>query len=256
MSIRAMNWAWEQARHQDLSDAAILILLRIADHADTEGVCWPGNARIAEYTNKSERTVERTKARLIELGLLSVVTRGKTGGGRGRDLLVLHLEGKPDIESVLGSNPTLVTDQTRHTGQTKPDTGDAALYRNRKKEPSEGTVSGAIAPDVRPEIETLCSFFESSLNQLLDTPGRERVSKSWATDLDRMVRLDGRTPEQIRNATLWAHRHEFWQRNILSPAKLRKHFDRLALDARAERKNNPQAAAQDVEAWRPPEEIQ
>jgi len=51
----------------------------------------------------------------------------------------------------------------------------------------------------------------------------------WAGDIDRMIRLDGRSPERIEAVIRWCVRDPFWSKNILSAAKLRKHFDRLEL---------------------------
>jgi len=51
----------------------------------------------------------------------------------------------------------------------------------------------------------------------------------WAGEIDRMIRLDGRSPERIEAVIRWCVRDPFWSVNILSVAKLRKHFDRLEL---------------------------
>jgi len=51
----------------------------------------------------------------------------------------------------------------------------------------------------------------------------------WAVEIDRMIRLDGRTPERIEAVIRWCRADAFWQSNILSTTKLRKHFDRLEL---------------------------
>lgn len=61
---------------------------------------------------------------------------------------------------------------------------------------------------------------------------RPTVSKAWIRTLDRMIRLDGRTPEQIERAIEWATSHSFWSTNILSPDALRRHYDRMSLQAR------------------------
>lgn len=53
--------------------------------------------------------------------------------------------------------------------------------------------------------------------------------QAWAKDIDRMIRLDNRTPEDIRRVIEWCQADTFWQNNILSPGKLRKQFDQLAL---------------------------
>jgi hypothetical protein len=57
-------------------------------------------------------------------------------------------------------------------------------------------------------------------------PSQER---QWAMTADRMLRLDGRQPEQIAELIRWAQRDEFWCSNILSMEKLREKFDQLEM---------------------------
>jgi hypothetical protein len=56
---------------------------------------------------------------------------------------------------------------------------------------------------------------------------KEPNMQAWTRDIDLMIRRDGRNPEQIRRAILWAQGDSFWWKNVLSPSKLRKQFDRL-----------------------------
>lgn len=51
--------------------------------------------------------------------------------------------------------------------------------------------------------------------------------QTWAKDIDRMIRIDQRTPEDIRRVIEWCQADPFWQCNILSTGKLRKQFDQL-----------------------------
>ena len=53
--------------------------------------------------------------------------------------------------------------------------------------------------------------------------------QTWAKDIDLMIRLDKRTPEDIQRVIKWSQADTFWQSNILSTAKLRKQFDQLWL---------------------------
>jgi hypothetical protein len=46
-----------------------------------------------------------------------------------------------------------------------------------------------------------------------------------------MLRLDGRTEDEVEAAMRWAQADDFWSSNILSPDKLRKHYDRMRLQA-------------------------
>jgi hypothetical protein len=53
-----------------------------------------------------------------------------------------------------------------------------------------------------------------------------------------MIRLDERTSEQIERAIQWATSDPFWSTNILSPDALRRHFDRMSLQARRNTNTN------------------
>jgi len=51
--------------------------------------------------------------------------------------------------------------------------------------------------------------------------------RRWAYDIDLMMRIDCRSPDEIRELMDWAHRDPFWKANILSPGKLREKWDTL-----------------------------
>jgi len=66
----------------------------------------------------------------------------------------------------------------------------------------------------------------------LSNGNRERTVKSWAKDIDLMIRLDKRSPENIEHVIIFAQQDSFWFKNILSGSKLRKQFDRLGMNMR------------------------
>lgn len=51
--------------------------------------------------------------------------------------------------------------------------------------------------------------------------------ETWAEHVEKLRRIDKRTPEQIEYMIRWTQGHDFWQANILSTAKLRQKFDDL-----------------------------
>jgi len=63
-----------------LGSTARLLLRELADHANAEGVAWPGVERLALCLGVHVDTVGRAIRRLVELGLIAV----ETGGGRSR----------------------------------------------------------------------------------------------------------------------------------------------------------------------------
>jgi len=58
---------------------------------------------------------------------------------------------------------------------------------------------------------------------------REPNFTAWAKDVRLMRERDDRTRKEICELFRWAHGDSFWCSNILSPAKLRDHWDRLSI---------------------------
>ncbi len=66
-------------------------------------------------------------------------------------------------------------------------------------------------------------------SELRDEKLRERRIKAWTIDLEKMVRLDKWTVDEIRDLIEFAESDEFWRANILSAGKLREKRDQLKL---------------------------
>jgi hypothetical protein len=79
MSIEIMSAVW---RTPLKSNTQKLVLLSLADQANSHGVCWPSMRHIAERCDMAERTVfEQVKA-LKEAGFLTVQSGGGTASNR------------------------------------------------------------------------------------------------------------------------------------------------------------------------------
>lgn len=53
--------------------------------------------------------------------------------------------------------------------------------------------------------------------------------QSWCKDFNKMLRIDKRDKYEIYNLITQVHQDEFWFKNILSPAALRKNYDKLIM---------------------------
>ena len=69
---------------------------------------------------------------------------------------------------------------------------------------------------------------------------KPNIGKTWLQAIDRLIRIDGYTADQIRQVIDWCQQDEFWQGNILSAGKLRKQFDQLKNRMLQERNRQPQ----------------
>lgn len=69
--------------------------------------------------------------------------------------------------------------------------------------------------------------------ELLEVTGAKpsltpNVKESWAECYDKMLRLDGRTKDEIKEVCRWARDDAFWRKNFLSPMKLREKKDGIS----------------------------
>lgn len=84
-------------------------------------------------------------------------------------------------------------------------------------------------PETHPnhEAEKFVDWFLSLLSETgapvppLTKPNRY----AWADAYDKMVRLDARTKEQVKEVCRWARNDKFWAQNFMSPSKLRDKKD-------------------------------
>jgi len=87
MTIKAMNWAWEV----DLPPALKLVLLKLADRANDDGECWPGQASVAKACGIGARTLVRHIATLEQMGLIKTEKRYGQDGKRSTNIYLLSL---------------------------------------------------------------------------------------------------------------------------------------------------------------------
>ena len=72
MSIHIMARVWRS----ELPSHLRLVLLAIADSANDDGVCWPGQQNLAAKCGISDRTLRDHLSALTRMGFLSIDRRG------------------------------------------------------------------------------------------------------------------------------------------------------------------------------------
>lgn len=87
MSIRALNWAFDQ---RGIKTTAKFVLVVLADMADENHSCYPSQAHIAGKINAAERTVRDALTVLEEVGLVTRELRYEDDR-RTSSRYVLHL---------------------------------------------------------------------------------------------------------------------------------------------------------------------
>ena len=112
----------------------------------------------------------------------------------------------------------------RNKKVTQPDNAPVTPYisevRNQKSEKKEKTSSS------HPEAVRLAKRLA---DKILETNPKAKIGNlpAWARHVDLMLRIDGRTPEEVEAVIDWCQRDAFWCSNILSTKKLREKYDQL-----------------------------
>ena len=170
MSVRHIGLVLD---HLEASPAVKLVALILADHADSDGVCWPSYRRIAERSCMSQVTVKRHVRALRTSGIVTKIRTGTISTIHGRTLRITNAY--RINADVLASRQSLLSTGDLCKGvAADPLQGVAAdpyrgslLTPKPSLEPSSLTVSS-----VEPVDNSLCA------DGALALPGLERQSGS------------------------------------------------------------------------------
>ena len=136
--------------------------------------------------------------------------------------------------------PAPGTEEQGNRGTGEQGTCDPADAGSSSDAASGTDTTEATNPDAEALSHYLADRIRTNGNKV------RTVGKRWHDAMDRLIRLDGYTPEQIRQVIDWSQGNEFWAPNILSAPKLREKFDTLKgqmLNDRNRQASRPQTAA-------------
>lgn len=90
------------------------------------------------------------------------------------------------------------------------------------------------------EIKIVNYFIEKlkDVNKNIKVPSGLKNKQKWATEIHRLINIDGKNREEVCKVIAFATKDDFWCSNILSPTSLRKHFDRLNIKMQKNKQNN------------------
>ena len=132
-------------------------------------------------------------------------------------------------------------DKPKNTGQQANQQAKQQTNNKQATTPGEckelkNSINTSLVRTASPDVKEISDLLK---NRIIEWKPDHKYAKnppalkSWDTEIDRAIRLDGRTTEQLRYVIdyLFTKNTEvasFWALNIQSGAKLRLHFDTLA----------------------------
>lgn len=170
MSVKYLAWALD-LEQVDATHKMVLVVL--ANRANDDGECWPGQASIARQASMSESSVRRKLSALERAGYIRRDHRPGSGGGRATDMYVLDLEATGQI------------DRLQATGQNG--------IGNRSKTGRQPVTGGRIEPSVEPPVEP---SVEDPAGRADEQGGATRAQVTYLQDLQ-MLCGGWRFPDSI-----------------------------------------------------------
>lgn len=139
----------------------------------------------------------------------------------GQSKMVLTILHKETYEMILNHSRTV---NRTHDGTVVGHKLISKEYKYKEKKINKEK-KVAYAPDSLPLV--LSSFLFSKI-KIRDPNTKEPNFQNWAVEMDRLMKLDGRTEEEIRKVIEWLPTH-FWGQHIETPNELREKFTKLIL---------------------------
>ncbi|MHC4397568.1 MAG: hypothetical protein ACYS1A_18145 [Planctomycetota bacterium] len=200
----------------DLTPFDKIVWLCIKRRQGRNPYAWPSEETIAKDAGDiSIASVKRSVKHLQETVWLKVEKPPKQGRGQTNKYAVLG--GKKGIRK----NP--FSQKGYHKETRKGITKRRKVYKGKyihSPTSEEARLSGLLLNLI---LERKPNFTHGQPNNCKQTIQR------WAVHIDRLIRLNNRTPEEVEAVIRWCQQDDFWQNNILCTEKLRKQIDQLEL---------------------------
>lgn len=232
------NWLLEEV----ISAQAIRLyaILRKQGHNERH-TSYYSRKKIAEAMQCSPATIDRAKQELIDCGAICQINRKSEKGDWTSNMYHVHTNKNLKCKYLHKSEKGYPAGD-----DTYPACDDTGLLTGDEQTNNhiELRTNELNTREYSNENHQACNLLADLIAQ--NGSKRPEVTDKWLNDMDKLNRIDGREWENITKAIQWCQNDSFWRANILSPAKLRKQYDSLRLQAQ---RNQKQSAVTKTLNW-------
>ncbi len=242
-----------------LSQADFRTYCCLAARADIKtGIAWPKAETIASDCSMARRTVWKSLRSLEEKKFIR--KNGKRFADSNRYQVLVPIGAN---EAPIGEAPTVANEAPIETppigaNEAPPIGAPFASSIGANGAPGKTTKKSnqrrVTTNENSPEAIQFAVWFKSSLPQEQQDGLPKNWLKNYCQAYDEMIRLDKKTPEQIREVCRWARTDQFWKQQIRTPGKLRerdkqgtKYFDVITERMKQPTNGHHQKPASDTE---------
>ena len=211
-----------------MSSSMIHLMLWLDSHTPEFLAC----VHLKQAADSLHWSRDRVMRAVAELEALELISTELVKHGEGkRTRFTLHQSAWSDRAS---NHDTPVSQNTTHPVQrnTTPTNSTSNVVGEHFQELAETVVST--------DAEMLCNQLADALQAYSTNGQRLTVGKTWMKDMERMIRLDEREPEQVSRVIRWLYTATdevatFWAPNVQSPGTLRMRWETIAQQVRRQR---------------------
>ena len=213
MSVKLSAYVWDGCALSGMKLSEVVIMARLADWCNDEGVCWPSVTTIARQIGAGESTVRNAIGKLVKAGWLSRRQRrqGNRNASNVYQLNVAMLRAAASKVHALESDPS-ESDASKYEASNSDPSGSIRETDfdplksggdplvNSKHEPSDKKTSCQPAAQTDPEV-VLTDMAKQVLTHLNQVTGsRYQVSKSSLENI-RARLAEGFTVDELIETT-------------------------------------------------------
>ena len=207
-------------KDKDLSIDAKAIYAFISSYAGAGSTSFPSVNLITDMLGISRQRFNKHRKLLEDKGYITINNKRTPGGSWGNN--VYTLETLPELRkltsvNLTSDNPTsgnVTTNNNTINNNTINNNTDSMSRSKLKFETQHLKLAELLYKQIQ---SNLPNFKEPNLEM-------------WANEFRLIMERDKREGKEIQNLIIKSQSDDFWKKNILSPSKLRKQYDRLVIE--------------------------
>ena len=152
-----------------------------------------------------------------------------------------------DIQNFIGKSSTEGDRKRAYRNKIDAEKNNQLLPEGQSVGQMSGQISDNPPPEIEKEIEIEIEIEKKKENKFDENSTEFQLSlhlynlvnknfnikkpnlQTWATHIDKIIRIDGRSAEEVKRVIDWSQQDDFWKQNIRSTNKLRKHYAQLCM---------------------------
>ena len=220
----------------DLLPMAKLLYAILSGYAWRDRTCFPSNKHLAEKLGLGERHTNDLIVQLRDRGYIeTVVIRHPKNAFKKRRIITILVSARGTLKNPIvrhSSAPPIVHSSAppiEHPSavSNKRVSKDIEVSKELMSDPPAGSDEKDFPLQFSDDVKRVTKRFVDELRAFNQKAKIPADTSKWEDQIDKMIRLDGHTAEEILSIIGFVFQDNFWGTKVLSTEKLRDKFGQL-----------------------------